>query len=421
MADPSAVVVYIGGHDLTRFGRVGRVRIDDVLNDAPNTAALSIKLVPGLLPTYTGPFAPHAFDPGGFATADGPPVMTTPTVAVGAPIGIFVNGGADQIFGGEVLTREQYAEFDQPQHVRLDLQCTDFTRRLNYRKVSKDYATASATAIVLDMIANFAPTIGTSAVQAGLGSISGGITFTFEDVSRALSRIAEKIGAYWYVDYAAVLHFFTGTESGATPSPLVPGGRFADLKFSADLSQVRTRILVEGDGATVALTLPAGDTILPVSQTTPFNPAGGLATLGAARIAYTGIVATGPKTNTTGTVSGGSGAGPPPAAPAAPTATVASATTAGALAGGPYYYRATFELSDGSRSDVGAFAGPVTITTASAPPPTTATYAGGKGPIAVGVTSSYATAFVSADGKTTNATLGGGGFVGRPVATAPIV
>jgi len=417
MADPSSVIVYIGNRDLTHFARVGRVRIDDVLNDAPNTAALTVVLTPKLAPSVTAPFVPPAFDAGGFNTVDGPLVMTTPTVAVGAPIGIYINGGADQIFGGEVLTREQYAEFGQPQHVRLDLTCTDFTRRLNYRKVSKDYGTQSATAIVLDLVATFAPTIGVGAVQAGLASIAGGITFTFEDVSRALSRIAEKVGAYWYVDYAATLHFFTGTEAGAVPAPIVPGGRFADLKVTADLSQVRTRVLVEGDGATVALTLPAGDAILPVSQTVPFNPAGGLATLGPWRITYTGIIATGPKTNTTGTVSGGSSAGPPPTPPAAPVATLAAPSNPGGLAGGPYYWRATFELADGSRSDVGAVAGPVTITTAAAPPPTTAALLGtpAKGPIAVGVTSIYATAFVAANGTQTNATLGGTALTGRAI------
>ena len=175
MADASSVLVYIGHRDLTHFARVGRIRIDDVLNDAPNTAALSVVLTPKLAPSFTGPFAAPAFDAGAFNTADGPLVMTTPTVAVGAPVGIFLNGGADQIFGGEVLTREQSAEYDRPlaSHVRLDLNCTDFTRRLNYRKVSKDYGTQSATAIVLDMIASFAPTIGTAAVQAGLPGTLG--------------------------------------------------------------------------------------------------------------------------------------------------------------------------------------------------------------------------------------------------------
>lgn len=409
-ADPTAVIVFIGDRDMTQFGRVGRIRIDDILNDAPNTAALTIVLTPKLLPTETGPFAPHAFDAGGFNTTDGPLVLYTPPVNVGAPIRIYVNGGADQIFGGEITTREQYNEFEAPEHVRLDLTCIDFTRRLNRLKVVKEYGQASATTIVLDMMSNFAPTITTAAVQGGLPTITGGITFTFEEVSRALSRLAEKIGAYWYVDYVGDLHFFTGTEPGTVPAPVVLGGRFSDLKITADLTQVRTRIIVEGDGGTALITLPAGDWITPISQTTPFNPAGGMAKIGPWRVTYTGIhaggAAGGGKTNTAGIATGGSAGGIPPTPPTAPTPTVASATTAGGLSGGPYYYGVTFELSDGSRSDLGAPGGPVTITAAGAPPMTTAAFPTppSKGPIAVGVEVSYATAFVAANGQTTAAT-----------------
>lgn len=422
MSDPSAVSVIIGGQDLTRFARVGRVRIDDQLNDAPNTAALTIILAARYGPFETGPFAPHAFDNVAFATQDNPaPTISPPPVTVGAPIGIYLNGTTDQIFGGEILTREQYAEFDHPPHVRLDLTCIDHTRRLNRRVVVKEYGAASATTIVLDVIANFAPTIATSGVEAGLPTIDGGITFTFEEVSRSLSRIAEKIGAYWYVDYAAVLHFFTGTEAGPTPDPIVPGGRFADLKITADLSQVRTRIIVEGDGGTATITLPAGDAITPISQTTPFNAAGGMAKIGPSRVTYTGIQAGGAKTNTTGTPTGGSSGGPPPTPPTAPSAAVASATSSGGLSGGPYTYAVTFELSDGSRSDPGAASNPVTIGAATNPPPTNATLFNPptKGPILVGVTSTYATSYVDASGRETAATTGGNQLTGggRPVDT----
>lgn len=411
MADASSVLIFIGGQELTRFGRVGRVRIDDILNDAPNTAALTIVLAPRIGFPETGPFAAHAFNAGGFNTRDNPgPLIHPPPVNVGAPITIYVNAGADQLFGGEILTREQYAEFDQPEDVRLDLTCIDYTRWLNRRKVVKEYGAQSATNIVFDVITNFAPSIAAGGLEAGLPTIEGGITFTFEEVSRALSRIAEKIGAYWYVDYSANLHFFTGTEAEPTPAPIVPGGRFADLKITADLSQVRTRVIVEGDGGTALITLPAGDAITPITQTLPFNPAGGLAIIGPWRVSYTGIhpggAAGGGKTNTTGAATGGTPGGPPPAPPSAPTATIASATTAGGLSGGPYYYTTTFELSDGSRSDVGVSSAPVTITGAAAPALTTAAFPTppAKGPIAVGVEASYATAFVAANGLTTGIT-----------------
>lgn len=422
MADASSVQIVIGGRDLTSFARVGRVRIDDLLNDTPNTCALSVVLAPRAVPAAPGPFDVPAFDAVGFNTRAYPAhVATPPPVAVGAPIGIYLRGGAEQIFGGEIVTREQSAEFDQPANVRLDLTCVDFTRRLNARQIVWDYGQMSASALVLDLVARFCPGITTRNVQAGLATITGGITFTWEQPGRALSRIAEKIGAYWYIDYAADLHFFTGTEAGATPAPLVPGGRFADLKISADLTQVRTRIFVEGDGATITLTLPAGDAILPVSQTTPFNPAGGLLTAAPWRLTYTGLHAGGAKTNTTGPVSGGSSGGAPPTPPGAPIAALASAATAGGLAGGPYVYRTTVELADGSRSTLGAPSAGVTIGAVAAPPGTAAALGGSptKGPIAVGVASTYATSFVSGNGAETAATVGGTSLTGRPVADAP--
>jgi hypothetical protein len=417
MADDSAAVIVIGGQTVTPFARVGHVRIDDLLNDAPNTAALTLVYTPRIGPAVTGPFDAGGFDGAAFNIATTPPgLMPPPPILPGAPINIYLGtvDPARQIFGGQIVTREQFHEFDQPDHVRLHVTCTDHTRRLNRRKVLAAYGTSSATAIVLNVIQTFAPTITTAHVQTGLAAVDGGIVFTFEEVSRALSRIAEKIGAYWFIDYAGDLHFFTGIEAASDPAPIVPGADFADLRITADLSQVRTRITVEGDGATVLATLPAGDPILPVSGAIPFNPAGGLAKLGeTSRVTYAGTHNGGVTTNTVGVGTGGS---PPPTAPAAPAAAVASGT-AGRLIGGPYQYAVTFELADGARSDPGALSNPVTIGGVGAPgqvnagvfnPPV-------KGPIQVGVSYRYAQSFVTAGGGETPATLGGALVTGRIV------
>ena len=416
MADDSAVIVVIGGQTVTPFARVGQVRIEDVLNDAPNTAALTLVSAPRFGPSETGPFAAHAFDLGAFATATNhAPIMTPPPIVPGAPVAIYLGAvdPARQIFGGLIASREQFHEFDQPQHVRYHVSAVNYTRLLNRRKVLKDYGAASATAIVLNLVATFAPMITVAHVAPGLPTITGGITFTFEDVSRSLSRLAEKIGAYWYINYQADLHFFTGTEAGTEPAPLVPGADFADLKIAADLSQVRTRILIEGDGATALATLPAGDPILPVSVAQPFNPAGGLAKVTTTRFAYTGTHAGGVTVNTVGVGSGGTA---PPASPAP--ASVAVAGSAGKLVGGPYYYAFTFELADGARSAVGGDTGPVTIGGVPAPATTIANLITPpvKGPIAVGVSSRYAQSFVTAGGGETPATTGGPLVTGRIVA-----
>jgi hypothetical protein len=440
------VVVVIGGQIVTPFARVGRVRIDDLLNDAPNTAAVTIVAAERFAPVTSGAFDPGAFDRGAFATATtggvsaggfwsgafdptafataqtaGHPI-TPPPILPGAPIAIYL-GAIDpalQIFGGQISNREQYAELDIPKHVRYDLSCVDFSRRLNHRTVTTEYLTASVTTIVVDLITRFAPGITVAHVQPGLPSISG-MTFTFEDVSGALSRLAREIGAYWYVDYVGDLHFFIGTEPGAAPAPLVPGGRFADFKVSADLTQVRTRIIVEAAGATAAATLPAPDTLIPVSTAIPFPSAGGRAKIGTTIVTYTGTNPGGVKANTTGPLPPGTpnvDPIPPPAAPGAPAVALAPTSTAGNVSGGPYTYAVTLELSDGRRSDASVPSAPVTIVAAADPPPTTATLPTPPiaGPIRAGATATYATSFVDAAGNETVATKGGNVLTGRAVA-----
>lgn len=437
------VVVVIGGQVVTPFGRLGRLRIDDLLNDAPNTAALTIVAAPRMSAAVVHAFAPHAFDGDGFATGTAAPTgafaaaafdaaafatapvlffpMAPPPILPGAPIAIYLGAvdPATQIFGGQITVRDQYAELDVPKHVRYDLSCIDFSKRLNHRTVTTEYLTASVTTIVLDVIARFAPGITTTHVQAGLPSISG-MTFTFEEVSAALSRLAKGIGASWYLDYVGDLHFFIGTEAGPTPAPLVPGGRFSNLKVSADLTQVRTRVIIEGAGGVAAATLATADTLIPLSTVISFPAAGGRAKIGTALVTYAGTLPGGVKANTTSPFPPGTAPVdpiPPPAAPAAPAAAGAPSSTPGQVSGGPYTYAVTLELSDGRRSDVGAASAPVTITSAAAPPPTPAAFLAPstRGPIAVGVASSYATAFVDGSGRQTSATPGGTVLTGRAV------
>lgn len=418
MADATAVIVVVGGANVTKHARVGQVRIDDILNDAPNTAALTLIATARYGAPETAPFFPGAFDAGAFNTRDNrAPVIPPPRIDVGMPIEIYLGAidPAFQVFGGHVTTREQTAEFDVPANVRYDLNCIDWTRRLNARIAHKDYGAASATAIVTDLIANFAPTIGTAHVAPGLPTVDGGITFTFESVSRALSRIAEKIGAYWFVDYAADVHFWTGTEAGPTPAPIVPGADFAHFKITVDLTQVRTRLLVEGDGGSIAVPLPDGDAILPLDTVEPFNAAGGMATRSPAqRLTYTGKHAGGIRANTVGVGTGGT---PPPAPPGPPTAALAGAGVAGGLSGGPYVYAYTLELADGARSSIGASSGPVTIAPAANPPPTNCALPTPPiaGPIRAGVTATYATSFYDANGNQTIATTGGNVVTGRSI------
>ena len=405
------VVIVVDGKTVTPFARVGRVRIDDLLNDAPNTAALTMVAEPRYAPLGLGAaFDPGAFDAGGFATtstggsgafaadAFNPTAFATapthtalippPPILAGASIAVYLGAidPATQIFGGQITVREQYAELDIPAHVRYDLSCVDWSRRLSHRTVTIEYHTASVTTIVNDLIARFAPRITTNHVQAGLPSISG-MTFTFEDVAGALSRLASTIGAYWYVDYVADVHFYLGTEAGPAPAPLVPGGRFSGLKISQDLTQIRTRVIVEGDGGAAAASLGAADALIPLSTSQPFNAAGGRAKIGTTLVTYTGTLPGGsrrtrsrsfrprsrrPRRRPRSRRSRPSIRSRRRRAPGAPTAALAPASTAGALTGGPYRYAVTLELTDGRRSDIGAPSASLTITPAPAAPATAA-------------------------------------------------
>ena len=227
-------IIFIAGIQATTLVRVRNLTITDVLNEQPNTAALTVNLLPHVLPSP--PFHPPSFDNVAFNTTPSPSIY--PDVRRGQPIEIYSGGlSPDQlVFGGEIVSVQQIYEADVPKHVALHLSCIDYTRALNRRKVTKSYLTQSVTAIVLDLMASrLADGFTTTFVQANLPPIA--IDFTFEDMNRALTRLANRIGAYWYIDYSKALHFFTD-EPAEPPAPLVPGERFDDLRFETEERRV---------------------------------------------------------------------------------------------------------------------------------------------------------------------------------------
>jgi len=280
--------IFIAGIQATGLVRIAHVSITDVLNEQPNTASLTVSLTPHLPPSP--PFNPTAFDTIAFNVTPAPAIY--PAIRRGQPIEIYAGGQSTEhlVFAGVIVAVRQIYEAGIPANVAYHLSCTDHTRALNRRKVTKSYATQSVTTIVLDLMATFAAGGGftTQFVAAGLPSIA--IDFTFEEMNRALTRLANRIGAYWYLDYTKALHFFL-EEPGDAPAPLVPGGeRFADLQFETDLSQVRTRVVVEGAGTNVSTELKTGETMIPVRDPVMFQAAGGLAIIGQQRISYTGVI-----------------------------------------------------------------------------------------------------------------------------------
>ena len=316
--NPTKGLITIGGVDVRARVRMEGLAIRDLLADTPNTAAFTIE-------------------------------GSAPTVGQEVRIGLAALTGDDVIFGGYLDTVDALYE-GRPEHRAWRVSAQDYTYGLNRRKVRTRYLQQSATAIALDLLAAWAPAGYTGThIVAGLPIVTGGIDFTDEDVTTCFARLAARIGGYWYVDYAKDVHLFL-TESGAAPSPITRAARVLlhdpSIHWATDLTQIRTRVYVEGGGSQARQRVTPGATSLPVTDASWYSPTGGLVVSGPQRIRYTGK----------GTVGG----------PTAPTATGQSIV--GSLGAGPYSYVVT-QVTAGAESPLSPPSAPVTLP-AVAPPPT---------------------------------------------------
>jgi hypothetical protein len=258
----------INGVDRSSMVRVSECTITDELNNEPNIATVRVS---------------------GF------------TPVKGQEVKVYM-GDTDvthQLFGGRILSVEMTYEAEKPANVVWVCQCIDYTWLLNRRKVIKKYTSLSATAIVLDLISAFASGFTTVNVATGLATIDE-ITFTNDDVTDCLTRIAERIGGYWYVDYASDLHFFlTETTAAASITTALPRGMFGIVQ-GTDLSQIATRVTARGGGANTLSDVSAGGATIPVEDSSWYAGGGGTVEIGQNRVTYTGVASAGETGSSTG-------------------------------------------------------------------------------------------------------------------------
>lgn len=175
-------------------------------------------------------------------------------------------------FAGHALTVSQLYVGDNPDNVQADVTAVDYTWLLGNLLVTKYYYQQSATTIALDLIA----------AAAGNGFTGHGVTpnlpvlnemtFTNENLATALSRLARRLGAYWYVDGQKDVHLFFTEPQRPDPAALTPSHRsLADLRFDEDRTQTLTRVYVEGRGTTLVTYIPPGETKLPVVNAEMFE------------------------------------------------------------------------------------------------------------------------------------------------------
>lgn len=211
--------------------------------------------------------------------------------AVGMELIALLTGSSERIFAGHVIAVHE-ASIAKPQDLAFDIQAIDYTWLLNRRKVTKRYTSTTAGAILADLVSNFTSGFTATAVETAAGNESiDEITFTFEEFTTALTRLAKRIGAYWYCDYTKDIHFFF-SETGSNPTALTVSHTSLEhdsVNVSTDLSQVVTRIKHEGRGTTSVFSRLAGSTTLPIVDDTPFNAAGGSVVVESQELTYTGL------------------------------------------------------------------------------------------------------------------------------------
>lgn len=403
--DPTKPIIRIDGAAPSM--RIAGLTIHDLLNDQPNTCTFTVDTTP-----------PH--------------------VGQVIQIGLGTITTADLVFAGTIDQVDAIYE-GVPANRAWRVTGIDWWRRFNRYKVLRVYPEQSATAIVLDLIATYAPGFTAAHVVDGLPIVSGGIDFTQEDLGACLTRLMQRVGGYWYVDYGQDVHAYL-TEPTDAPDPLVVGSptlqNDPSVTQRTDLSQTRTRVLVTGGGSQTTTDIAAGSTAIPLEDATWFRPDGtGVALTGTQRIPHTGVVISAGGTIVRGMDAPSGGAGTPSAALTAGVGGVLGATgyrvsfkaTAGETIPGPasntvtgvpfaaptsnpgvtavpglghlsgsYWYAVSYVTPRGETT-----LGPATFFSATAhptPSAPTVTLAAGLGPLVGAYT--YRVAFVTALGET---------------------
>jgi hypothetical protein len=276
--DLTVKVIVIGGVYRTANIRRRSISIQDQLDEAPNTCTF---IAEGFVPV------------------------------AGQEIKIGVGTINNLEFAGHITSVEQVYE-GAPANVAYHCNATDYTRLLDRRFVRWHFGAQSASTIVTTLIEGFTSGFSTGHVAPNLPTISG-IDFTWEAPTRALTRIAKLIGAYWYVDYQRDVHFFL-TEAVDAPDTITDVHRPVQaLVRASDISQVRTRVIVEGGGSSAKADVAPGADLIPVEEGSWYSATGGLLKSGVQRLAYTGVLPGGLGSTVRG-VPAPSGAGGTPSA-----------------------------------------------------------------------------------------------------------
>jgi len=167
----------------------------------------------------------------------------------GQEIKIAIGAITNLIFAGHITHVEQQHDA-RGQAIYFALRCQDYTWLLDRRQVLRHYQSDNVESIIADLISSFSSGFTTTHVNQGLKFLAGGMPFTMEAPTACLRRLAQEASAHYYVDTVKDIHFFAaGTDRAPQPHDLSASfSDFENVTYVVDLSQIRTRVYVEGAG-----------------------------------------------------------------------------------------------------------------------------------------------------------------------------
>lgn len=150
-----------------------------------------------------------------------------------------------KIFGGVIIQRQDYIVGGVL--MGFDIKCKDYTQLLDNKLVVKSYIGQTARAIILDILATFTSGFTSSNVAVTTPTIAS-IKFNYEQVSKALQKLADLCGFDWYPDYNKDIHFFDESTMSAPFEITDIGGKFEwpTLNFDRNLMELKNSAIIRG-------------------------------------------------------------------------------------------------------------------------------------------------------------------------------
>lgn len=160
-----------------------------------------------------------------------------------------------------------------------------------YDRVMAQYTNRAVNHIVADILARFtdggAQDFRVGYCPSSLGNLT--MNFTYETVLGALKRIAKATGAQLDIAFDRAVNVYLTYPDAAYATLTNSLILLETVRVDYDLSQVRTRVLMQGRGSTATEAREVGATTLAVADTQPFSASGGSAVIGRNQITYTGL------------------------------------------------------------------------------------------------------------------------------------